>query len=1173
MGAACSCPFFIKNFLMTTARVTVTLLLACSASLCWAQRLPRQPNVVDSKGQRQGSWVIWMNDKWEPVSDSSETLFYRAIKYKDDKPLGMVTDYFRNGQKQYEGILLADRPEEILDGVHTWYYASGQKRIIESYSKGASNNDAQVFLKSGAPADENWINHYKKGEQLSDENKYEESMKEFLIALENVEAYFDRASEEYATVADWLGIVSGLAGHPGDAIRFKEEFVEVRKQIRKPPDTLMVRTLADLGVHYKLQKNWLAAKRCFRDFLDQNSRFFGGAHPDFPEAIQTYGTVCAALREYDNALAYLTDAKKIFDKSPADYEYPRLSNLFSLSTLYMTMGSFSKGEQMLLQELPALKKKYGDASEYYITALGTLARIHLGSGQYKLAEQEEKEQLKLIKLSSGENSTGYASTLGSLAELYMVMGDLPQADKSIQEANRIYQKAGTADETYFEFLQKLYIIYGAMGNKRALGETMLKRKELAMKLFGKNSIAYARTLHAAIDAALSEKNYPMCEALAKEALAIYAQYDVKTLEEVERNSLALIRSTLGTIYLLQNLSTPSPGRLASARESLEEALRLFNLTPNRFLTPEITDAYLTLAMVYESSQQPQKADHYYNYVLQEVRKQWGEWHPYLTDVLFLIAKKSEIRKDYSTSFQYYKQAISHHQDYVQKVFPYLSETEKEQFYENNKLMLRSFQGFASQYADRISGLAATWYDVVLSQKGIILESFQPIRDAIFASNDESLKRSFADWQKLKNEFARQIQQNPSVQELMALTEKLNVLEKEISTRSKDVALDVRATQKKWTDVQKALTPGSVAIEILYAIEDREEGYDSAYHALILKPGSKQPIVVRIVKANVAEGKALRLYRNSIMARLEDLSSYDTYWKPLEAHLAGVKTIFLSVDGVYHQINPAALFNPKTKKFLSDELNFVSLPSTSKLVVQRRDQKISQATLFAHPDYGAMAQANKTPQLSRSLDLDNVSELPGTEKELKDIVGLLDGYKTSYQQFEGANATEDQLKKIRTPDVLHIATHGYFLPAPLSAGAQPVNPLLQSGVLLAGCQKKPHLTDAGRDDGILTAFEASTLPLYNTKLVILSACETGLGEIRNGEGVYGLQRAFFMAGAQRVLMSLWKVDDEATHQFMVGFYDHWLKHENIHEAYQAAQLAVKSSHPEPYYWAAFVLSGN
>jgi CHAT domain-containing protein len=279
---------------------------------------------------------------------------------------------------------------------------------------------------------------------------------------------------------------------------------------------------------------------------------------------------------------------------------------------------------------------------------------------------------------------------------------------------------------------------------------------------------------------------------------------------------------------------------------------------------------------------------------------------------------------------------------------------------------------------------------------------------------------------------------------------------------------------------------------------------------------------------------------------------------------------LSPDGAYHQINPTTLYNPNTKTYLLEEISIQLVPSTSWIVAQKKSNALTNVAIFAHPDYGSASTTKSN--LTRSLDLENINDLPGTEKELDDIVLLLKQNKINYTDFEGSSATEDKIKTVSLPQVLHIATHGYFLPT-LNEQDKVQNPLLRSGLLMAGCQKKPHLQNPDVNDGVLTAFEVSTLPLYNTSLVVLSACETGLGDVKNGEGVYGLQRAFLMGGAQRVMMSLWKVDDEATREFMVLFYQNWITTKDISNAFQVAQKKLMQKFPHPYYWGAFVISGN
>src|SRR5690606_36265727 len=173
------------------------------------------------------------------------------------------------------------------------------------------------------------------------------------------------------------------------------------------------------------------------------------------------------------------------------------------------------------------------------------------------------------------------------------------------------------------------------------------------------------------------------------------------------------------------------------------------------------------------------------------------------------------------------------------------------------------------------------------------------------------------------------------------------------------------------------------------------------------------------------------------------------------------------------------------------------------------------------------------------------------------------------------ATETNLKSVSSPGILHVASHGYF-----SDDVVALNPhvrdafLFHSGVVLTGANE--NFSDnpvASYNDGIVTAFEVMNLDLWGTSLVVLSACETGLGKIENGEGVFGLQRSFMLAGAETVMISLWKVDDEATRDLMVRFYTYLASGRSMHEALRGAQLDQRALRPDPSQWGGFILVGH
>ena len=197
-------------------------------------------------------------------------------------------------------------------------------------------------------------------------------------------------------------------------------------------------------------------------------------------------------------------------------------------------------------------------------------------------------------------------------------------------------------------------------------------------------------------------------------------------------------------------------------------------------------------------------------------------------------------------------------------------------------------------------------------------------------------------------------------------------------------------------------------------------------------------------------------------------------------------------------------------------------------------------------------------------------LPGTKKEVERISTKAEEEGFQIEMLTGPDASESNVKKLSSPSVLHLATHGQF------DQFSKADTYLKSKLILAGAADTEPLSVSDYalyEDGFLTAYEVTQLDLPNTQLVVLSACETGLGEIQSGEGVWGLQRAFQLAGAQSVMGSLWKISDEATVKFMDAFYEHYLKTKNISQAYQQAMHATRQQYPQPYYWGAFTLIGG
>jgi CHAT domain-containing protein len=392
-----------------------------------------------------------------------------------------------------------------------------------------------------------------------------------------------------------------------------------------------------------------------------------------------------------------------------------------------------------------------------------------------------------------------------------------------------------------------------------------------------------------------------------------------------------------------------------------------------------------------------------------------------------------------------------------------------------------------------------------------------------------------------------------------------------------------------------------------------------YLALVLKPAGSIT-AIDLGPAAVIEERI----QQALRATQEQLSDANQLWgqvgkqvlDPLGPALAGVQTLFVSPDGELNRIPFAALPAPGGNALLGDALQLRLLTTGRELLdlAQPRSQAKTAALVVANPAFDQLASNASVLAVrpvdpvesplgiggqQRSADLGSLrwSALPGTVKEGQAIAAL-----TGATLLSGSQASATAIEKQAAPRILHIASHGYFLAnqptSPLdkrslsnsglppmgslpAANLQGESPLLRSGIVLAGANQNSTATgispgDRG-DDGYLTALEITQLDWKGTELVVISACESGKGDIQAGEGVYGLKRAIAVAGARSSLLSLWKVDDAATAAFMQSFYEKLKTGQGRADALAATQKEFRNhSDPgwrNPYVWAAFQLSGD
>ncbi|MCX8020764.1 MAG: CHAT domain-containing protein [Chitinophagaceae bacterium] len=501
---------------------------------------------------------------------------------------------------------------------------------------------------------------------------------------------------------------------------------------------------------------------------------------------------------------------------------------------------------------------------------------------------------------------------------------------------------------------------------------------------------------------------------------------------------------------------------------------------------------------------------------------------------------------------------------------------------------------------QFASLAGQAYNNLLFTKSISLQGVKKRKDAFVNSNNREVVKLYEEWIDKKQILIREYLKSATpagpgagqpdtagAGKLIRLQEEVNQMENQLAARAKDFKRLLKITPPDWKEIKARLKENEAAVEIIrFQWKDQVYYSDTAYYAAyFITPESSHPDVIFMpVLADEMENKHYKLYKNNIRFKIDDNASYNIYWKPIKEKLQGIRKIYFSPDGVYHLINLYTLKNPETGKYVLDETEIQYVTSTGDLLYfGGGDKEMKNAILIGRPEYnvrlnksGTNKPGDGTRSFVSAFRNNQVTDLPGTEEEVAVIGKELEKNKIAVQPILKQEATEDKLYNLNSPGILHIATHGYWSESGLHAavGYRLFNAMANSGLLFSGVvnfyTQYPY---PDTYDGILTAYEAQNLNLQNTSLVVLSACETTLGLIDAGEGIYGLQRAFKAAGAASVMTSLWKIDDNATKDFMTAFYTHLMKSKNKYEAYRTAQKHIKEKYIHPYYWGAFMLFGE
>lgn len=879
-----------------------------------------------------------------------------------------------------------------------------------------------------------------------------------------------------------------------------------------------------LGSYEKAEENLNKSLTILEDFRkDETKKIY------LIQAIETQATLLGIKGLFDEAEDALNRSAKIISKADKITGSDDLNTANELSSLYIQLGRYSATQELLLKLISEYEKLYGTSSVRLVDPLVNMGKLALAKGDYTEATKIADRANNIAKNVYGEKSTKTAPTQKLHSDIDYAIGDYENAEKNILKALESQQKQfGRNHIEVAKSLAQLGIIKFYKGDKPAEIEKILaEAQEIMGSRLGKENPQYADILKNVAIVKISEKKFTEAVSALTQAEAIWRS---KTGTKTNINAAAIFTLTGDLFYQTKNYK---------------------------------------------------KAEEFYMQARDIYEKYFNRTHPEYVKILSKQAKVYYMESNFKKAKSNIEQALSNYEIFIKQYFPALSEREKAKYWNTIKGDFEFYNTLAFSQLEDFRDLSGKVYDYQLLTKALLLSSSIKIRERILTSNDESLKNSYLQWIE-KKEFLT-IALSMSTDQLVengidpnALTIEIEKLEREISEKSELFSQSFDNKKITYGNVQKALNKNEIAIEMIRYRHFNHSFTDSVvYVALYVKSDNSRPKAIIMPEGSRLENRFFRYYRNSITSKIQDEYSYQVFWEPIQKEIGTTSTIYLSPDGVYNQINLEAIPTPDGKHVI-DNSNIVIVSNTKDLHLRKIKKKqviaANKATMFGNPTFYLTASTRR-----------NIQSLPGTEKEVTELDALLKKNGWTTNEYVETSASEDQVKSLSSPKIFHIATHGFYTPTVSqdeleelteSEAQMTENPLMKTGLLLTGAGDVLNKTkyNYNLESGILTAYEAMSLNLDQTDLVVLSACETGLGDISNGEGVYGLQRAFLVAGAKVLIMSMFKVDDEATQKLILNFYRKWLATNNLRQSFVDAKKELRVEYPEPIYWGAFMMIG-
>ncbi len=1020
--------------------------------------------------------------------------------------------------------------------------------------------------------------------------------------------------------ADPLEAEAEQAFNQGDYIKAEQSLQSlIRQREKEAKPELLAQAHNRLAALYFAQAQYAKAEPPAQRALELREKALGKEHPDVAESLATLAEVARGKSEFAKAEPLYQRALKVREKALKEDHICVAQSANQLAGLYKQMAAYSRAEPLYKRALMIRQSKLGEQSLEVAQSHSDLGGLQLAMGNYAAAEPYYKQALAVRKAKLGADHPDVAETENELGNLYKQRGDYPQAETRFKHALAIREsKLPPGDPRTAESINDLAALYQGMGDLKAAEPLLRRALELRQKALGESHPSVAESLDQLAGLLLAQGSSAEAEQLLLKALKIRESKLGPGHPQVAESC-----SDLGDLYFAKS-------DLGRAEQYYQRALELRQKALGAE-HPAVARSLFKLASLHRARGDFARAEPLYQKSLQQREKLLGPQHPEVAEALVGLAATLVGTGRTEAAVPILTRSLVINDGVLRSISGSANEARVDAFLYTLRGQEEVIYSLLTEKlaSESVMTLVAT---TALLRKGRSVDEAADTSHALYQGLGPEDLQKLATLREARTRRADLALAGAGVyppevyQKLLKdLQEDEERLQAELVKNSAALRLKLQTVNpaQLLAEVHKALPADAALVEFL------------AFRQYNFRPSAQRPQVAPgplryagIVLTHEGKPQAFDLGPGQTIDQtvghlLSSLTDPAAEWDesakaldqlvmaPLRPAMSGKTRFYLSPDGQLNLVPFAVLPVGEGGGALGDKNDLSYLTSGRDLLRRGEAELHTSVALLSDPQFSLAqkgtqeaAAASRGSGVYRGLRLGKVAPLPGTRQEAKAIEKLFK--KAELNALSGADATKSGFLKIEQPGILHAATHGLFLgetnkggdtsrgiilededaptrPSQAVASTSPrlafaENPLLSSMLVMAGAETASKLSPENRDpeigSGLVTALEVASMNLWGTQLVVLSACETGRGDVSNlGQGVYGLRRAVMVAGAQTLLTSLWKVDDKATRDLMKRYYSNLLKGLGRAESMREAAQFVRKKHPHPYYWAPFITIGR